>query len=83
MNILKNQDGTSKGIAFIRFKTEDGFVNGLKQDGVKFMDFSLKIEKTRPREQRDNKFRPNAPRGDSLTIFVGNLSFLVNEHSLK
>lgn len=47
------------------------------------MDFNLKIEKTRPREQRDSKFRGGSPKGDSLTIFVGNLSFLVNEHSLK
>ena len=50
MNILKNHDGSSKGIAFIRFKDEDGFSNALKQDGAKFMDFNLKIEKTRPRE---------------------------------
>ena len=53
INLLKNPDGSSKGLAFIRFSDEASMNSALQCDGNTFMDFNLKIEKTKPREQRD------------------------------
>lgn len=52
VNLLKNTDGRSKGIAFVRFNDEESIANAVNQSGAEHMGRNITIEKTKPREAR-------------------------------
>jgi len=89
VNLLKGPDGRSKGIAFVRFQTEDGLKAAVGFSGSDFGGRSVTIEKTVPREQRApaagaaRDFGQKSERDPtSASIFVGNLSYQTTEDSL-
>ena len=53
VNLLKSDDGRSKGIAFVKFEDEDAVEAAIKDSGVNFMDRTINIEKTKPRSERE------------------------------
>ena len=53
VNLLKSDDGRSKGIAFVKFEDEDAVEAAIKDTGVNFMDRTINIEKTKPRSERE------------------------------
>ena len=97
VNILKNYDGTSKGIAFIRFTTEASRDAAVEYEGSELFGRSIHVEKTIPRDQRPAKDAGGAggqgaawsqkPRSEqdpnSTTVFVGNLSYGSTEDSIR
>ncbi|KAL4507249.1 hypothetical protein ABPG72_002042 [Tetrahymena utriculariae] len=80
INILKNEQGYSKGIAFVYFETEEGCNKSIELNNSEFMGRKLTIEKAKPKTERPAQL--NADK-DSKTIFVGNLDFHTNEQTLK
>jgi len=82
---LKNTDGRSKGIAFVRFNTEDSVAAAVEMSGMEHMGRSLIIEKTKPREARPQNTGGASNGGDteSTTCFIGNLAFGTVEDSLR
>ena len=52
VNLLKNEDGRSKGLAFISFETEEALLKAIEGTGIEFMGRSINIEKTKPKEDR-------------------------------
>jgi len=89
VNLLKGPDGRSKGIAFVRFQTEDALKAAIGFSGSDFGGRSITIEKTTPREQRApaaggaRDFGQKSERDPtSASIFVGNLSYQTTEDSL-
>lgn len=127
INLLKGPDGGSKGICFIRFETEDAMIQAINSSGSEFMDRRVNVEKTKPREERDqggfggrpdrrdnfgggrrddrDDRRPrrdrdgsrersrererngdngySSSRGQSKTVFVGNLNFQTSEDGIR
>jgi nucleolin len=88
VNLLKGPDGRSKGIAFVRFTTEDGVKSAVGFSGSDFGGRSVTIEKTVPRDQRapaagaPREFPKTERDPTSASVFVGNLSYQTNEDSL-
>lgn len=64
LNLLKNPDGTSKGICFVRFEDEGAMQQAIDSSGTDFMGRKVVIEKTKPREERDSGFGARAERND-------------------
>lgn len=88
VNLLKNDDGRSKGLAFITFETEEACNKALAASGIELMGRSVKIEKTQPKGDRPAP-GPGQSQGstpvdeNSTTIFVGNLPFTCDSDSLR
>ena len=90
---MDRSTGKSKGLAFVRFSTEEAQSAAVELSGTEHLGRSLTIEKATPKEQRP----PAGDRGNSSgrpqqtsqkdptssTIFVGNLSYETTEDSLK
>jgi RNA recognition motif-containing protein len=53
LNLLKNPDGTSKGICFVRFDEDSAMQQAIDSSGADFMGRKIVVEKTKPREERD------------------------------
>lgn len=85
VNLLKNDDGRSKGIAFITFETEDGCNSAVAGSNCDFMGRYLVIERTKPKGDRPPQQGQGQGTVDesSKTIFVGNLSFKTDADMLK
>lgn len=84
VNLLKNESGQSKGIAFITFETEDGCNAAIAGSNCDFMGRYLVIELTKPKGDRPAQGqRGNTVDDTSKTIFVGNLSFRTDAEVLK
>ena len=91
VNVLKDRDtGNSKGLAFVKFATEEGQSAAVEYNGAEHMGRSINIEKATPKEQRPvsdkgnfGGARPLSQRDpSSATIFVGNLSYGTTSDSL-
>ena len=93
VNLLKGPDGRSKGIAFVRFTTEDGLKSAVGYSGTDFGGRKITIEKTVPRDQRapaggaggfgaPREFPKTERDPTSASVFVGNLSYQTTEDSL-
>ncbi|KAL4507250.1 hypothetical protein ABPG72_002043 [Tetrahymena utriculariae] len=80
VNLLKNEQGRSKGIAFISFETEEGCNKAVELSNSEFMSRFITIEKTKPKADRPAHLPVDE---DSKTIFVGNLSFRTDKETLK
>merc|ERR1712226_1406456 len=52
INLLKGQDGKSKGIAFVRLEDEKGVTEGIAHSGEEFMGRKIFIDKSKTREER-------------------------------
>jgi len=52
INLLKGQDGKSKGIAFVRMEDEKGVTEGIAHSGEEFMGRKIFIDKSKTREER-------------------------------
>lgn len=80
VNLLKNEDGRSKGIAFITFETEEGCNKAVAGSGIELLGRQILIEKTKPKGERPAHLPVDE---ESKTIFVGNLSFQCEAETLK
>ena len=80
VNLLKNEDGRSKGIAFITFETEEGCNKAVAGSGIELLGRQVLIEKTKPKGERPAHLPVDE---ESKTIFVGNLSFKCDSDDLK
>ena len=49
MNLLKGNDGRSKGIAFVRFADEKSLNSALEYNGSEMMGRNIVIEKSTPK----------------------------------
>jgi len=54
LNLLKNPDGSSKGICFIRFEEESAMSSAIDSSGAEFLGRKIVVEKTKPREERES-----------------------------
>jgi len=85
-----NEEGRSKGMAFVEFATEEAANKALELDGSTHMDRYLKVKISQPRNPRNAAGGPGAggrelserPEG-CTTVFVGNLSYHTDESSLQ
>ncbi|CAD8122964.1 unnamed protein product [Paramecium sonneborni] len=82
VNLLKGPNGNSKGIAFVRFSTEDAQSAAVEYSGSEHMGRTIVVEKTKPRDQRPQQGGQQGGSGESTTCFIGNLSFYATEDSL-
>ncbi|CAD8123603.1 unnamed protein product [Paramecium sonneborni] len=82
VNLLKGPNGYSKGIAFVRFSTEDAQSAAVEYSGSEHMGRTIVVEKTKPRDQRPQQGGQQGGSGESTTCFIGNLSFYATEDSL-
>ncbi|KAL4492119.1 hypothetical protein ABPG73_003067 [Tetrahymena malaccensis] len=80
VNLIKNDIGTSKGIAFISFKTEEGCRRAVELNNSQLMDKYLTIKQIYPKAER---FSPLLIDEDSKIIFVGNLSYQTEEVTIR
>ncbi|KAL4492117.1 hypothetical protein ABPG73_003065 [Tetrahymena malaccensis] len=80
VNILKNEQGCSKGIAFVSFETEEGCNKAVELNNSDFMGRYIIIEKTNPKTERPTHLNNDE---ESKTIFVGNLSFKTDKETIK
>lgn len=53
INLMKNPDGQSKGLAFVKFEDESGVNAAIEKSGTEFMDRKLTIERPKPRGDRE------------------------------
>jgi|JI10StandDraft_1071094.scaffolds.fasta_scaffold729816_2 RNA recognition motif-containing protein len=53
INLLKNDDGSSKGLCFVRFADEDAMFSAIDMSGVDMGGRKVLIERTRPKEERE------------------------------
>jgi len=89
VNLLKGPEGKSKGIAFVKFVSEEGMKKAIAQNGVALMSRNLTIEQTIPKELRQSNVggasdrKPGVVSDNSTTVFVGNLAFTQTEEELK
>jgi nucleolin len=85
--LLKNNDGSSKGIAFVRFAEESAANQAVEYNGSEHMGRTLVIERTKPRVQGGAGGFGGAggaqDAGESTTLFIGNLGFDSVEDSLR
>ena len=55
VNLLKGFDGRSKGIAFVRFTSEDSLTSALEYEGSELSGRTIHVEKSTPKGQRAPK----------------------------
>ena len=84
--------GRSRGIAFVKFTTEDGLNAALELNNAEHMGRYIEISKPEPRAQGgfnqggQGNFRTQNGGGDnadSCTCFVGNLSYNTTADALR
>ncbi|KAL4492118.1 hypothetical protein ABPG73_003066 [Tetrahymena malaccensis] len=80
VNLLKNDQRISKGIAFVSFQTEEGCKRALELNNSEFMGRNLIIEKAKPKTEKPIHQPTNE---ESKIIFVGNLSYETDEEKLQ
>ena len=80
---MNGPDGRSKGIAFVKFETEKALLNAVENgNNTDIKGRTVNIE--RATGKIDKPVRESNPVGeDTLTVFVGNLSFDTDENSLR
>jgi len=87
VNLLKDRDGRSKGVAFVRFNNNESLQKAIQKNNSEFGGRTLVVEAAAPREQRGDGPRDRAPRNEgnatSNSVFVGNLSYNATEQSLR
>jgi len=88
VNLLKDRDGRSKGVAFVRFNNNESLQKAIQKNNSEFGGRTLVVEAAAPREQRpEGGQRERKPRvegnAESSSIFVGNLSYNTTESSLR
>ena len=97
VNLLKDRNtGRSRGIAFVKFSTEEALNAALELNGAELMGRYLEISKPEPRNfdggqksfgQRDGGGYNNKPSGgaggESSTCFIGNLSYTTTAETLR
>jgi nucleolin len=85
VNLLKDRNGRSKGVAFVRFNNNESLQKAIAKNGVEVGGRTLIIEAAAPREERPQgdreQRRPES--GSSNSVFVGNLSYTTTEESLR
>jgi len=54
VNLLKNPEGQSKGLCFIRFEDVASMQQAIDSSGSEFMGRNIVVEKTKPREERES-----------------------------
>mmetsp|Transcript_27620 Transcript_27620/g.79339 ORF Transcript_27620/g.79339 Transcript_27620/m.79339 type:complete len:313 (+) Transcript_27620:100-1038(+) len=96
MRMPKNDEGQSRGIAFITFKTKEGVEAALKFDGDDYGGRRLKVnmanskggEKGKGEKGDKGKGKGKGDKGkgkgnDELTVFVRGLSYNLTEETIK
>jgi nucleolin len=85
VNLLKDRNGRSKGVAFVRFNNNESLQKAIAKNGVEVGGRTLVIEAAAPREERPQGEREQRrfEGGSSSSVFVGNLSYTTTEDSLR
>jgi len=85
VNILKDRDGRSKGIAFVKFDNKGSLDKAIAKNGQDFGGRDIVVQAATPKEDRPRDDRNSKTSGDptSTSIFVGNLSFNTGEDELR
>ena len=82
---MKNTDGRSKGVAFIRFAEEASLNTAIEYSGSEHMGRTIVVEKTKPKVTGGAGGFGGAQENttESSTLFIGNLGFDTVEDSLR
>lgn len=80
VNLIKGREGKSKGTAFVSFKTEEACNKAIAESNCDFMGRYLIIEKIHPKNEKPTNLLVDE---ESKTIFVGNLSFKIDNTDLR
>jgi nucleolin len=84
VNILRGHDGRAKGIAFVRFSSEQNLQTAIAKNGTELDGRALKVEKATPREQRTGGGQQRKDNDTEATsVFVGNLSYTTTSDQLR
>jgi RNA recognition motif-containing protein len=74
--------GRSRGMANITFSSAEEAAEAIKQDGADMNGRSLSVQYAQPRAPRDS-FKSRGENEPNVSCFVGNLSFDIDEDSLR
>merc|ERR1719230_1711480 len=84
MNVLMNEDGRPRGIAFITYKTQEGVTAALKFDGEEYGGRTLKVNVASSKGKGKGKDGKGQGKGSNeLTAFVKGLPFATDEEGLR
>jgi nucleolin len=86
INVLKDRDGRSKGICFVKFSTKEGLDKAIARSGQDLGGRDVVVQAATPKEDRPSggdRERKSGGDPSSSSIFVGNLSFNTTEDQLR
>merc|ERR1712139_491746 len=91
LNMPKNEEGKSKGIAFVKYLAQEGFDAALKFDNTEYGGRNIFVSKAgeggkgkgKDGKGKDGKGKGKSERDNELTVFVRGLPFSVEEEALK
>jgi nucleolin len=87
VNVLKDRDGRSKGIAFVKFNNKDSLNKAIAKNGQDFGGRDIVVQAATPKGDRpaggDRDTRRSGGDPTSTSVFVGNLSYNTTENALR
>lgn len=82
VKILKNDQGKSRGIAFVKFGSSEEASEAIKLNGQEHMGRTLRINLSSDKPQKDSR-TSSGPSSSTNTVFVGNLPYNADEQLLS
>lgn len=82
LRLLYDQNGSSKGIAFVKFFGSEGVSKALQLNGSQHLGRTLRINMSSDKPTGDRP-QPRGNSDNSTTIFVGSLSYNSTEDSIR
>merc|ERR1712054_261840 len=90
LNMPMNEEGRPKGIAFIKYKSQEGFDAAIKFDNTEYGGRTINCSKAgegkgkgKDGKGKDGKGKSKGERDNENTVFVRGLPFSVEEEALK
>ena len=85
-----NEEGKPKGIAFVKYKTQEGFDAAIKFDNTEYGGRTIYVSKAgegkgkgKDGKGKDGKGKGKSDHDNEFTVFVRGLPFSVEEETLK